>query len=41
MRLVNKGGVAASGDTDEAINCAKEAAAPHAALLVQAYDEKT
>ena len=41
MRLGNKGGAAAPGDTDEAINCAKEAAAPHPALLVQAYDEQT
>ena len=41
MRLVNKGGAAAPGDTDEAINCAKEAAAPHPAQQVQEYDEQT
>ena len=41
MRLGNKGGVAVPGDTDEAINCAKEAAAPHHAQRAQAYDEQT
>ena len=41
MRPVNEGGAAAPGDTDEAINCAKEAAAPHPAHRAQAYDEQT
>ena len=41
MRLGKQGGTAAPGDTDEAINCAKEAAAPHPAQLAQGYDEQT
>ena len=41
MRLVNKGGAAAPGDTDEAKKCAKEAVAPHPAHRAEAYDEQT
>ena len=41
MRQVNKGGAAAPGDTDEAKNCTKEAAAPHPAQQAQVYDEQT
>ena len=41
MRLGNQGGAAAPGDTDEAINCTKEAAAPYPAQQVQGYDEQT
>ena len=41
MRLVNKGGAAAPGDTDEAKKSAKEAVAPQPAHRTQAYDEQT